>query len=146
MVPDCAISTDIISGFCNETIEEHNDTLSLMDLVEFDFAYMFKYSERPKTLAERKFEDNISEETKTARPNEIIEKQLEFSLKSNQKQIGKIQKVLVEGESKRSKTDFCGRNDRNSMVVFPRGNSNIGDYVFVKIEDCTSATLFGKIQ
>ena len=145
LVPDCAISTDIISGFCDETQIEHMDTLTLMDEVAFDFAYMFKYSERPKTLAERKFEDNVPEEVKTKRLNEIIQKQLEFSLKSNEKQIGKVQKVLVEGASKRSELDYCGRNDRNSMVVFPKENAKTGEYVHVKIERCTSATLFGKI-
>lgn len=145
LVPDCAISTDIITGFCGETENEHAETLSLMDEVAFDFAYMFKYSERPKTLAERRFDDDVAEEIKSRRLNEIIDKQLQFSLKSNQKQIGQIQKILVEGNSKRSEEFLFGRNSRNAVVVFPKENVQKGNYVFVKIEDCTSATLMGKI-
>lgn len=145
IVPDCAISTDIITGFCGETEEEHQDTLSLMDLVQYDFAYMFKYSERPKTLAERRFDDDVPEEVKGRRLTEVINKQLEHSLLSNQKQIGKIDKVLVEGPSKRSEDFFCGRNGRNSMVIFPKGDLKKGDYVMVKINDCTSATLLGEV-
>ncbi len=145
LVPDCAISTDIITGFCGETENEHAETLSLMDEVQFDFAYMFKYSERPKTLAERRFEDDVTEEIKSRRLNEIIDKQLQFSLKSNQKQIGQIQKILVEGKSKRSEEFLFGRNSRNAVVVFPKENVQKGNYVYVKIEDCTSATLMGKI-
>ena len=144
IIPDCAISTDVISGFCGETEAEHNDTLSIMDAVKYDFAYMFKYSERPKTLAERKFEDDIPDEVKSKRLSEIIDKQLKFSLASNQKRIGLIEKVLVEGESKRSNEHMCGRTSRNSMVVFPKGNGKKGQYVNVKITDCTSATLIGK--
>ena len=146
IIPDCAISTDIITGFCGETEEEHQDTLSLMERVEFDFAYMFKYSERPKTLAERKFKDDVPDELKGKRLNEIIDKQLGHSLKSHQRQIGTIQKVLVEGPSKRSENFFCGRNDRNSMVVFPKEKAKKGSYVLVRIEECTSATLLGKVQ
>ena len=116
-----------------------------MDEVKYDFAYMFKYSERPKTLAERKFEDDIPEDVKSKRLTEIIEKQLNFSLVSNQSRIGMIEKVLVEGESKRSSEMFCGRTSRNSMVVFPRTDVKKGDYVLVKITDCTSATLLGEI-
>ena len=145
IVPDCAISTDIITGFCGETEEEHQDTLSLMDIVEYDFAYMFKYSERPKTLAERRFDDDVPEDIKGRRLTEVINKQVEQSLKSHQKQIGKIQKVLVEGPSKRSEDHFCGRNGRNSMVVFPKGGLVKGQYVMVKITDCTSATLLGDV-
>jgi tRNA-2-methylthio-N6-dimethylallyladenosine synthase len=145
LVPDCAISTDIITGFCGETENEHAETLSLMDEVAFDFAYMFKYSERPKTLAERRFDDDVAEEIKSRRLNEIIDKQLQFSLKSNQNQIGQIQKILVEGNSKRSEEFLFGRNSRNAVVVFPRENVQKGNYVYVKIEDCTSATLMGKI-
>ena len=144
IIPDCAISTDVISGFCGETEAEHKDTLSLMDAVKYDFAYMFKYSERPKTLAERKFEDDIPDEVKSKRLSEIIDKQLKFSLASNQKRIGLIEKVLIEGESKRSNEHMCGRTSRNSMVVFPKGNGKKGQYVNVKITDCTSATLIGK--
>ena len=144
IIPDCAISTDVISGFCGETEAEHKDTLSLMDAVKYDFAYMFKYSERPKTLAERKFEDDIPDEVKSKRLSEIIDKQLKFSLASNHKRIGLVEKVLIEGESKRSNEHMCGRTSRNSMVVFPKGNGKKGQYVNVKITDCTSATLIGK--
>ena len=143
IIPDCAVSTDIISGFCAETDKEHNDTLSLMDIVAFDFAYMFKYSERPKTLAERKFEDDVPEAVKSKRLTEIIEKQLGYSLASNKKRIGKTEKVLIEGISKRSEEHMSGRTGRNSMVVFPKGNFKKGDYINVKILDCTSATLLG---
>ena len=144
IIPDCAISTDIISGFCGETDLEHKDTLSLMDEVKYDFAYMFRYSERPKTLAERKFEDDIPDEVKSKRLSEIIDKQLKFSLASNQKRIGLVEKVLIEGESKRSNEHMCGRTSRNSMVVFPKGNGRKGQYVNVRITDCTSATLIGR--
>ncbi len=146
IIPDCAISTDIITGFCGETDEEHQDTLSLMESVQYDFAYMFKYSERPKTLAERRFQDDVPEDIKGKRLNEIIEKQLSHSLKSHQKQVGTLQKVLVEGPSKRSEDFYCGRNGRNSMVVFPKENATKGNYVMVRIEECTSATLLGKIE
>jgi tRNA-2-methylthio-N6-dimethylallyladenosine synthase len=145
IVPDCAISTDIITGFCSESDEEHADTLSLMDLVRYDFAYMFKYSERPKTLAERRFEDDVPEEIKSQRLTEIIEKQLQHSHESHLKQVGQVQKILVEGPSKRSEDEFCGRNSRNSMVIFPKGNAQKGQYVLVKIVSCTSATLRGEI-
>ena len=145
IVPDCAISTDVITGFCGETEEEHEGTLSLMDFVEYDFAYMFKYSERPKTLAERRFEDDIPEEVKGRRLNEIIEKQLAHSLKSNQKQIGTVQKVLIEGTSKRSEEHLCGRTGRNSMVVFPKEIYEKAQYVMVRIDSCTSATLKGEV-
>jgi tRNA-2-methylthio-N6-dimethylallyladenosine synthase len=145
IVPDCAISTDVITGFCGETEEEHQETLSLMDIVQYDFAYMFKYSERPKTLAERRFDDDVPEDIKGRRLTEIINKQLEHSLLSNQKQIGRIDKVLVEGPSKRSEEHLCGRNGKNCMVIFPKGDLKKGDYVMVKINDCTSATLLGEV-
>ena len=145
IVPNCAISTDVITGFCGETEEEHQETLSLMDFVEYDFAYMFKYSERPKTLAERRFEDDIPEDVKGRRLNEIIEKQLAHSLKSNQKQIGTVQKVLIEGNSKRSEEHLCGRTGRNSMVVFPKESYEKAQYVMVRIDSCTSATLMGEV-
>jgi tRNA-2-methylthio-N6-dimethylallyladenosine synthase len=145
IVPNCAISTDVITGFCGESEEEHQETLSLMDFVEYDFAYMFKYSERPKTLAERRFEDDIPEEVKGRRLNEIIEKQLAHSLKSNQKQIGTVQKVLIEGNSKRSEEHLCGRTGRNSMVVFPKESYEKAQYVMVRIDSCTSATLMGEV-
>ena len=145
IITDCAISTDIITGFCGETEEEHAETLSLMDAVQYDFAYMFKYSERPKTLAERRFEDDVPEDVKGRRLNEIIDKQLQHSLASHKRQIGKISKVLVEGFSKRSAEHMCGRDGRNSMVVFPKGDFTKGNYVLVRIDDCTSATLLGEV-
>lgn len=145
IIPDCAISTDIITGFCGETEEEHAETLSLMDNVQYDFAYMFKYSERPKTLAERRFADDVPEDVKGRRLNEIIEKQLASSLASNKKQIGTVQKVLIEGKSKRSDEHLCGRTGRNSMVIFPKLDCEKGQYVMVRIDECTSATLMGEI-
>ncbi len=145
IIPDCAISTDIITGFCGETDEEHNETVSLMRDVAYDFAYMFKYSERPKTLAERKFTDDVPDDVKGKRLEEIIALQLESSAASHKRQVGKIAKVLVEGPSKRSEEHFCGRDGRNSMVVFPKGNAKKGEYVMVKITDCTSATLIGEL-
>lgn len=145
IVPDCAISTDIITGFCGETEEEHHETLSLMDYVVYDYAYMFKYSERPKTLAERRFEDDVPDNVKGRRLTEVVDKQQEHSLKRNQEQIGRIDKVLVEGYSKRSKEHMCGRNGKNSMIVFPKGDFEKGQYVMVRIDDCTSATLLGEV-
>jgi tRNA-2-methylthio-N6-dimethylallyladenosine synthase len=145
IIPGCAISTDIITGFCGETAQEHEETLSLMDIVQYDFAYMFKYSERPKTLAERRFKDDVPEEEKGLRLNEIIEKQLAHSLASNQRMVGTIQKVLIEGNSKRSEEHLCGRTGSNAMVVFPKENQEKGNYVQVRITDCTSATLLGEI-
>ena len=145
IIPGCAISTDIITGFCGETAQEHEATLSLMDIVQYDFAYMFKYSERPKTLAERRYKDDVPEEVKGRRLNEIIEKQLAHSLASNQRMVGTIQKVLIEGNSKRSAEHLCGRTGSNAMVVFPKENQEKGNYVQVRITDCTSATLLGEI-
>jgi tRNA-2-methylthio-N6-dimethylallyladenosine synthase len=145
IIPGCAISTDIITGFCGETAQEHEATLSLMDIVQYDFAYMFKYSERPKTLAERRYKDDVPEEVKGRRLNDIIEKQLAHSLASHQRMVGTIQKVLIEGNSKRSAEHLCGRTGSNAMVVFPKENQEKGNYVQVRITDCTSATLLGEI-
>ncbi len=145
IVTDCAISTDMIIGFCGETEEEHQDTLRLMDEVEFDFAYMYKYSERPKTLAERKFEDDVPEEVKSKRLTEIVDKQRLHAHLWNKKQLGKVDKVLIEGFSKKSNEHLCGRNSRNSMVIFPKDKYQKGQYVMVKITDCTSATLLGEV-
>jgi tRNA-2-methylthio-N6-dimethylallyladenosine synthase len=144
ILPGCAISTDIIAGFCGETEEEHKDTISLMQAVEYDFAYMYMYSERPKTLAERKFKDDIPEDIKRARLTEIINLQQEHSLKAHKKLIGTIQEVLIEGLSRRSDQDQVGRNSGNVKVVFPKTAIEIGNYVKVKITDCTSATLLGE--
>lgn len=144
IVPDVGMSTDIITGFCGETEAQHQETLSLMEEVKFDFAYMFKYSERPKTLAERKFEDNIPEETKIKRLNEVIAIQMQHSLESNKKDIGKIFKVLIEGTSKKSEEQLFGRNSQNKVIVFPKEQYKKKEYVLVKVEDCTAATLKGK--
>ena len=145
IMPDCAITTDIISGFCGETEEQHQETLSLMDEVNYDYAFMYKYSERPKTLAERRFEDDVPDDVKGRRLEEIINKQLQHSLILNERQIGSIHKVLIEGHSKRSTEDYCGRTGGNKMVIFPKSSIEKGSYVHVKISSCTSATLFGEI-
>ncbi len=144
-IPDCAISTDMISGFCGETEDDHRDTLRLMEEVGYDFAYMFMYSERPNTYAARNFEDDIDEETKKRRLNEVIALQQKLSLKSNTKDIGKVFEVLVEGNSKKSNDRLFGRNSQNKVIVFDKKDANIGDYVKVKVNSCTSATLLGEI-
>ena len=141
---DCGISSDMIAGFCSETEEEHQETLSLMDYVKYDFSYMFYYSERPGTLAAKKYEDDIPLETKKRRLSEIIARQQQHSLERNQRDLGKIQEVLVEGFSKRSEDFLQGRNSANKVVVFPKGSYKKGDYVQVKITDCTAATLLGE--
>jgi tRNA-2-methylthio-N6-dimethylallyladenosine synthase len=135
---------DIISGFCTETEEEHKDTLSLMDNVKYHFGYMFSYSERPNTQAQRKLKDDISEATKKRRLQEIIDLQMQHSLIRNQEQVGHTHKVLVEGISKKSSQELFGRNSQNTVVVFPKENYKAGDYVLVKVEQCTAATLKGK--
>jgi tRNA-2-methylthio-N6-dimethylallyladenosine synthase len=145
IIPDCAISTDIITGFCDESEEDFNETLNLMKEVKFDFAYMFYYSERPKTLAERKYEDNVPEDTKRARLQKVIDLQRKHATESNESCIGKTVKVLIESTSKKSNLDFSGRNDENCKVVFPKENAVKGTFVNVLIEKCTSATLIGKI-
>ena len=143
-LPDCAISTDLIAGFCTETEEDHQQTLSLMDAVCYEFAYMFKYSERPNTKASRHFKDDVDDAVKTRRLTEIINKQNELSLASNRRDIGKRFEILVEGVSKRSDQQLFGRTSQNKVVVFDRDNYHIGDYVTVEITDCSSATLMGK--
>jgi tRNA-2-methylthio-N6-dimethylallyladenosine synthase len=147
LIPDCAVSTDIIIGFCTETEEEHQDTLSLMDYAQFDFAYMYTYSERPGTLAAKRFEDDIPETVKTRRFNEILKKQQECSLKRLEQHIGKTHKVLIDGFSKKSDNDFSGKSEHNITVVFPVNEAyKAGDYVDVGIERCTPATLIGRIK
>ncbi len=141
--PGVSLSTDIIAGFCGETEEQHRDTLSLMELVRYDHAYMFMYSERPDTYAARKYEDDVPEEVKKRRLSEIIELQNRISLERNENEIGSEHVVLVEGPSKRSDEQLRGRTDTNKMVVFDREDYRKGDYVRVRIEDCTSATLLG---
>jgi tRNA-2-methylthio-N6-dimethylallyladenosine synthase len=144
IIPGCSISTDLIAGFCSETEIDHQYTLSLMKEVGFDFAYMFKYSERPGTYAERKLKDDVPENVKTRRLSEIIKLQNELSMQSKKEDIGKTFEVLAEGISKKSKQELFGRTTQNKVVVFPRDNFNPGDYVNVLITGCTSATLIGK--
>lgn len=143
ILPDCSISTDIMTGFPGETEEDHQDTLSLMEWVNYDFAYMFKYSERPKTYAARHLKDDISEGTKTRRLTEIINLQNKLSERSKKDDLGKVFEVLVEGVSKKSSEELFGRTSQNKVVVFPKKDFKVGDYVFVEITDCTSATLIG---
>jgi len=145
IIPDCALSTDMISGFCTETEEDHQASLSLMEWAGFDFAYMFKYSERPGTKAARKLKDDVPEQIKTARLNDIISLQNRLSAKSKKNDIGRIFEVLVEGFSKRSADYLSGRTSQNKVVVFPKEDKKKGDYVQVLVEKCTSATLIGKI-
>jgi tRNA-2-methylthio-N6-dimethylallyladenosine synthase len=141
IIPGVSLSTDIIAGFCDETEEEHEATMSLMKLVEYDLAYMFAYSERERTLAHRKYEDNVPEEVKKRRLTEIIRQQMSIQEKNNEKEIGRRHLVLVEGTSKRSEEQLSGRTDTNKMVVFDRNNYQKGDYVEVEITGSTSATL-----
>ena len=148
IMPDCGISSDVIAGFCTETEEDHQDTLGVMDHSKYDMSYMFVYSERPGTLAQRRYKDDVPEEIKKRRLTEIVGLQNRLSLESNQKDIGKTFKVLIEGDSKRSADDWMGRNTQNKVVVFPKENTNHkkGDYVMVKVNDCTQATLLGKLE
>ncbi|MFN6090497.1 MAG: tRNA (N6-isopentenyl adenosine(37)-C2)-methylthiotransferase MiaB [Cyclobacteriaceae bacterium] len=141
---DCGLSSDMITGFCSENEEEHQDTLSLMELVDYDYSYMFHYSERPGTLAAKKFPDDVPLEVKKRRLDEIIKMQSRLSLRRNLLDIGKIQKVLIEGTSKKSTDHLQGRNSANKVVVFPGGNKKKGEYVHVLIESCTGGTLIGK--
>ena len=146
ILPQAAISTDIIVGFCTETEAEHQDTLSIMDEVNFSFAYMYMYSERPGTLAAKRFSDDIPEDVKNRRLNEIIEQQHRSSHKRVLEQLGKLQKVLIESFSKKSDKDYAGRSDQNTTVIFPVDKRfKPGDYVNVLAESCTTATLIGKI-
>lgn len=144
ILPECAVSTDIITGFCDETNEEFMETLSLMKLVGFDFAYMFKYSEREGTIAAKKLKDNVDEAVKTARLQQVIDLQQELSLSSNQKDVGSVVEVLVEGRSKRSSQHVSGRNSQNKVVVFPDKGFKPGDFVMVLVNSCTGATLIGE--
>ena len=147
IIPDCGISSDIIAGFCSETEEEHQDTLSIMDYSQYDYSYMFFYSERPGTLAARRYADDVPEEVKKRRLQEIVDKQYFLSLESNKRDIGNTYKVLIEGESKKNKEEWMGRNSQNKVVVFPKEQYDLskGDYVMVKVHDCTKGTLLGKI-
>jgi tRNA-2-methylthio-N6-dimethylallyladenosine synthase len=145
ILPNTSISADIIAAFCSETEEEHKETLSLMEYVKYDFAYMFSYSERPNTLAQRKFKDDVEDNVKKRRLSEIIELQNQHSLYRNQQHVGKTYEVLIESYSKKSKEDLYGRTPQNSGVVFPKGNHKIGDYVNVHIDSCTGGTLIGTV-
>jgi len=144
LIPDCGISHDMITGFPNETQQDHEETLSLMDEVKYDFGYMFKYSERPGTYAAKKFNDNVDENVKKLRLQQIIDLQQSHSKYRTQQYLGKIVEVLIEKESKKSTSHWAGRNQQNTVVVFPKKNHELGDFVKVKINDCTSATLIGE--
>lgn len=144
IIPDCAISQDMITGFPTETEEDHQDTLSLMEYVKYDFGFMFAYSERPGTLAERKMEDDVPEETKKRRLREIIDLQQKHGLFRTQEHVGRVEEVLIEGPSKKSDAHWMGRNSQNTVVVFPKEQYQVGDFVNVKINECTSATLIGE--
>ena len=144
IIPDCSISQDMIIGFPTETEDDHKDTLSLMEYVKYDFGYMFSYSERPGTLAERKMEDDVPEETKKRRLSEVIALQREHCQERTQRHLGKVQEILIEGTSKKSDEHFMGRNSQNTVAVFPREHYKIGEFVMVRMDDCTSATLIGE--
>ena len=145
LIPDCGISTDMITGFCTETEEDHQQSLSLFDYCKYDLAYLYYYSERPGTLAERRFEDDIPLETKKRRLQELVDLYRKHSLRTMQKEVGKTFKVLVEGFSKKSDEQLQGRTDQNKVVIFAKENILKGDYVYVKINDCTAGTLFGEV-
>jgi tRNA-2-methylthio-N6-dimethylallyladenosine synthase len=145
IIPDCGISSDIIAGFCTETEEDHQDTLRIMEYSKYDMSYMFFYSERPGTLAQKRYKDDIPEEIKKRRLQEIVEVQNRLSLESNKKDIGKTFKVLIEGNSKKSDKDWMGRSSQNKVIVFPKENYELkkGDYVTIEVTGCTQATLLG---
>jgi tRNA-2-methylthio-N6-dimethylallyladenosine synthase len=143
--PECGLSSDMIAGFCSETEEEHQDTLLLMDEVMYDFSFMYYYSERPGTLAARKYADDIPLAVKKRRLNEMIAKQRQHALLCNQQAINKVYNILVEGPSKRSDAYWQGRNTTNKVVIFPAGKYKKGQYIDVLIQSCTAATLFGEV-
>lgn len=145
LIPNCGLSTDIIAGYCGETEDDHKATLKMMQDVAYDFAFMFKYSERPDTLAHKKYEDDVPEDVKNRRLNEIISLQQKTSLENNKADIGKVFEVLIEGTSKRSDEQFTGRTDENKVMVFDKPDAKIGELVKVKAVDCTSATLMGEV-
>jgi tRNA-2-methylthio-N6-dimethylallyladenosine synthase len=147
IMPDCGISSDIISGFCTETEADHIETMCLMDYSKYDMSYMFYYSERPGTLAARRYSDDVPLELKKKRLEEIVALQNRLSLESNRKDIGKTFKVLIEGNSKKSEREWMGRTSQNKVLVFPKlgHKANKGDYVFVRVNECTGATLKGEI-
>ena len=145
VIPDCALSTDIIAGFSSETEEDHIETMELMKQVGYDYAFMFKYSERPNTLAAKKHKDDVDEVTKGRRLQEIIDLQQELSYQSNLRDVGKTFEVLVENLSKKSSDELSGRNSQNKVIVFPARENKPGDYVKVRVDSCTTATLRGVI-
>jgi len=147
IMPDCGISSDLIAGFCTETEEDHQDTLAIMDYSKYDYSYMFFYSERPGTLAQKRYKDDIPEEVKKRRLQEIVDKQYYLSLDSNKMDLGKTYKVLIEGDSKKSDQHWMGRNSQNKVIVFPKTGKSYkkGDYVTVKVNDCTKGTLLGEL-
>ena len=145
ILPDCGLSTDMITGFCTETEEDHQESLSLMEYCKYDLAYMYFYSERPGTLAAKRFTDDVPLEIKKRRLQEMVDLHRIHSLESMQRDVGKIFKVLIEGNSKKNDQEFYGRNDQNKVVVFPKNNFNKGDYVMVKVNACTAGTLIGEV-
>ncbi len=144
-MPDCGISTDIITGFCTESEEDHHETLRMMEYAKYDHSYMFFYSERPGTLAQRRYHDDIPESVKKRRLQDIVDLQHRLSRESNSADIGKIFKVLIEGDSKKSAMEWMSRSSSNKVVIFPKTNENVkgGDYVYVKVHSSTKATLLG---
>jgi tRNA-2-methylthio-N6-dimethylallyladenosine synthase len=146
IIPNAGISTDIIAGFCGETEEEHQETVSMMKHVQYDLAYMYMYSERPGTLAAKRYADDVPEEVKKRRLQEIVALHREQCHASNRRDVGKLFEVLVEGYSKRSDEFLSGRNSQNKVCVFPKENANAGDYVMVRIHDCTAGTLIGTME
>lgn len=147
ILPNCGISADVIAGFCTETEEDHQETLEVMEFAGYDMSYMFFYSERPGTLAARRFKDDVPEAVKKRRLAEIVELQNRLSLESNQKDLGKVFRVLIENTSKRSESDWMGRNSQNKVIIFPKQSANLkpGDYAWVKVNECTQATLLGEL-
>lgn len=147
IIPDCGISSDIITGFCTEEEKDHKETLDVMEYSRYDMSYMFAYSERPGTLAERRYKDDVPDADKKRRLTEIVETQNRLSLESNQRDIGKTFTILIEGDSKKSADDWMGRSSQNKVIVFPKEKIELkkGDYVTVKVTDCTQATLIGKM-
>ena len=143
IIPEMALSQDMIVGFCGETEEDHQDTLNLMEYVKYDFGFMFAYSERPGTLAAKKMVDDVPEEVKKRRLEEVIALQQKHALYRTQQHLGKVEEVLIEGVSKKNPNEWKGRNTQNTVIVFPKENYKLGDFVMVKVEDCTSATLRG---
>ncbi|MBC7867875.1 MAG: tRNA (N6-isopentenyl adenosine(37)-C2)-methylthiotransferase MiaB [Gloeobacteraceae cyanobacterium ES-bin-316] len=146
LIPDCGLSTDMITGFCTETEEDHQQSLSLMEYCKFDLAYMYFYSERPGTLAAKRFKDDVSLEIKKRRLQEMVSLHRIQTLQSMQKDVGKTFRILVEGVSKRNENELFGRNDQNKVVVFAKGDLQKGDYVFVEINSCTAGTLLGSVK